>query len=622
MKKTVVLLICFALMITCAFAADSDFVIEGGILKSYTGKDVDIVVPSGVVYVGYSESNASYSAIKNSSVFANKTKIKSITFPESVKYIGWNVLEGATKLETVTFDGAVTNIGSSAFAGCSALKSIDISRVKTLGDGVFYNCESLVQIKAAENTTKTSWYTSNGIFDGCTKLVSVQMIDEIVEDVKNGMFLKDLMSTPWGTSQEQIIVNNCLLKHTTLENNVIIPNAIKNIGHNALDNCPNLTYLSIPKTVLHIYVDKSKLKNCTIVTLKDSAAEQYAIKNGLSVSITDNISGFEPGMSNFSKKQNYRNQFTDVKSTAWYNEYVQKCYEIGLVSGKSDNYFGANDNISISEVITIAARIHSIYNGCDIDLTRADSEAWYVPFVKYAKDNGIAYDFDYYKRPAMRKEIVYILANSLPEKEWETMNNISSLPDVNYTDNIPTAQKSAIFKLYNSGILAGNDEYGTFYPGVAVTRAEVSTIVSKITDKSLRTKISLVNKDIIRNDTTNKIDLNEALPRDLNIQDVMALNGNKSPVYELKAEGTLAYLSGRFSSETVNNVGEAIESLNNIRGLLKITDAREQFVFVKMEDSTTYKLQKAVKGKGIADSYIWVAVNKDKYPVYVMNKMK
>jgi hypothetical protein len=76
-------------------------------------------------------------------------------------------------------------------------------------------------------------------------------------------------------------------------------------------------------------------------------------------------------MGNFTKKKDYKaNQFSDVKSADWYSVYVKKCFELDLVSGKTNNYFGAQDNISVAEVITLASKIHSIYNGADIDLSK------------------------------------------------------------------------------------------------------------------------------------------------------------------------------------------------------------------------------------------------------------
>lgn len=624
MKKLIMLLVCLMMSFSVSFADDSDFVIKNGILTKYTGKDTVIKIPEGVTSIGYGDMGA-YSSETNAGIFGN-SKIKSVTLPESLEYIGWNAFKKCTTLEEVIINSNIKNIGYNAFEGCLNLRSIDLTKVKAIGSSAFYNCTNLTSVKVSGSTLKSSWNSSEGIFEG-TNIKSVEMIGEIVEDYRNGMFLSELMDTSWGKSQSTIFINNCLLKYTTNESNVIIPNNVKVLGHNALDTCPNMRYLSIPKNVTKICIDKTKLTNCDLIVTKYSAGEQYAITNNLTYSVTDTLSGFQVGMSNFTKKQNYAtNQFTDVKASDWYNVYVKKCYELGLVSGKSDNYFGSQDNISIAEVITLAVKINSIYNGTDIDLTRADTEKWYMPYVRYAQKSGIVCDFDYYGRPAMRKEIVQILESSLPDKEWEKINNVTSIPDVNYTDNISSEQKDSIFNFFNAGIVAGNNEYGIFYPGLPVIRAEVSTIVSKIADKSLRAKVSLKASDMVMvngNSTTGTVNINnsKSMPKDLTIDEIMKINDNKKPVYEYKANGEIAYLSAKYSTTKVENAGEAIESLNALRSLLKITDARTEFVFDRMEDSTNYRLQKVVNGKKVSGAYVIVGVNKQNYPIFVLNNL-
>ena len=116
------------------------------------------------------------------------------------------------------------------------------------------------------------------------------------------------------------------------------------------------------------------------------------------------------------------------------------------------------------------------------------------------------------------------------------------------------------------------------------------------------------------------IDKSKAMPKDLTIDEVMKINDNKKPVYEYKSNGELAYLSGKFSTSKVENAGQAIEVLNSLRTLLKIKDSRTEFTFDRMEDSTNYRLQKVVNGKVVSGSYVILGVNKQNYPIFVLNK--
>ncbi|MCL2813164.1 MAG: S-layer homology domain-containing protein, partial [Oscillospiraceae bacterium] len=193
--------------------------------------------------------------------------------------------------------------------------------------------------------------------------------------------------------------------------------------------------------------------------------------------------GEEPSgsMSNFRKLRNYTpGMFTDVDEYSWYGYYQGKvicnAYEYGLMQGNSATTFNPTGNITIAEAITVAARVHSIYS------TGADNftpgEPWYKVYVDYAITNKIiaANDFTDYSRAATRAEMAYIFSRSVPESELAPQNTVNSLPDV----NSGTPYYNAIIMLYKAGVLAGNDDAGTFHPGNNITRAEAAAIISRV----------------------------------------------------------------------------------------------------------------------------------------------
>lgn len=620
MKKIILFFLCMILNFTISFALDSDFKIENGVLIKYTGTSEDIVIPEGVISIGY---NTEYSESVNLNIFGN-TKIRTVTLPQTLQYIGCNAFKDCGYLQEVKFNSTIKNIGRSAFENCKVMRNIDISTVEAIEPFAFYNCVDLSKLKVLASTVKNSTGNNEDIFKDCT-IKDVEIIGEITIDERNAEFLKELLDTSWGKSQNLIFFNNCLLKYSTKESSVSVPNNVIKLGHNVFDECYNMRNLTIPKNVKAIYVESSKLTNCNLIVEKYSVAEQYAKNNNLMHTVNSNLSTVHDGMSNFIKVREYTGtEFNDVNSTDWFYKYVKECYELGLINGKPGNRYGSQDNASIADVISLAAKIHSIYNEKDIDLTKAGNEKWYMPYLRYAESNNIYCEFDYYSRHAMRKEIVQILAGCLPEKEWEYINNVTSIPDVNHTDRISAAQKESIFKFFNSGILAGNNEYGIFYPGLPINRAELSTIISKILNKSLRGKVNLLPSDMVvvnGNETRSvvDIDMNKEMPKDLSIEDITVINDNKKPIFEYKENGEIAHLSGKFSDSKVENAGEAIEMLNSLRGLLKIKDAREEFVFDGMDDSSSYRLQKVSNGIEIKDKYVILIVNKRNYPIFVLN---
>ena len=85
-------------------------------------------------------------------------------------------------------------------------------------------------------------------------------------------------------------------------------------------------------------------------------------------------------LSNFISERSYAGQFTDVPASAWYYENVKTAYELGLVNGSSASTYSPDDNITVAEVQTLVARIHSTYYGNTIAPV---SGAWYTPYIEY-----------------------------------------------------------------------------------------------------------------------------------------------------------------------------------------------------------------------------------------------
>ena len=68
----------------------------------------------------------------------------------------------------------------------------------------------------------------------------------------------------------------------------------------------------------------------------------------------------------FEKVNKYDNNFSDVKDTAWYAENVKTAYELGFMNGKSEGKFDPDGNVTVVEGITMASRLHAIYNGTEV----------------------------------------------------------------------------------------------------------------------------------------------------------------------------------------------------------------------------------------------------------------
>ena len=63
----------------------------------------------------------------------------------------------------------------------------------------------------------------------------------------------------------------------------------------------------------------------------------------------------------FAPLRTYAGEFADVKSGDWFAPSVVSAYEYGLLSGRGNGAFAPGDNVTLAEMLTIAARLRVIY---------------------------------------------------------------------------------------------------------------------------------------------------------------------------------------------------------------------------------------------------------------------
>ncbi len=181
---------------------------------------------------------------------------------------------------------------------------------------------------------------------------------------------------------------------------------------------------------------------------------------------------------NFEKNASYSGQFTDVAKDAWYAGNVKDVYELGLMKGTSDNSFSPKNEMSVAEALTLATRLHSIYNNTTVPASTKAGARWFDTYADYCIANGIISknQFDKYDRPVLSFEMVQIFAACLPKNFYSAKNTVKNVPDV--PENLIFADDVLLF--YNAGILNGNDSKGTFLPMSTITRMRASAIISRI----------------------------------------------------------------------------------------------------------------------------------------------
>ncbi len=180
-------------------------------------------------------------------------------------------------------------------------------------------------------------------------------------------------------------------------------------------------------------------------------------------------------------------QFNDVPSNYWGTPNIAKAFELGLMKGVDDG-FDPKGNVTLAQAITMAARIHSIYTTGSENFVQGTP--WYQVYLDYELKNQLLDEtYSDYNVPATRLQFAAILANALPLEALEPINYVKDdgIPDL----RIWNYHASAVYLLYEAGILTGSGEDHAFSPDANITRAEAAAIITRMADPSLRQSFTL-----------------------------------------------------------------------------------------------------------------------------------
>ena len=242
------LVMCLALVPTAALAADSDFVIEDGVLTVYNGKDVNVVIPDGITSIGRG-------------AFKFRTQVVSVTIPNSVTSIETSAFLGCSNLTSVAIPDSVAEISSSAFEDCSSLPSIILpNRVRSIRTQTFSGCTSLASVTIPNSVTSIE----SNAFSGCTSLTNIT-IPSSVTSVDTSVFQHCTGLTSVSIPDSLTYIGSFMFSGCTSLTNVSIPNGVTSIRNDAFNGCTGLTSVTIPSSVT--YIGYEAFNGCT--ALKD-----------------------------------------------------------------------------------------------------------------------------------------------------------------------------------------------------------------------------------------------------------------------------------------------------------------------------------------------------------------
>lgn len=379
--------------------------------------------------------------------FNGCSSLKEIVFPSSLVTLGERSFDNCMALESIFFSKSIEKIGGSSFANSPILKNIEVDKenpVYFVDDGVLYSDHgSVLVIYPAGKGNE--FVVPDGVTQiGTSAFSSAKALEKVT--FPSSLTIIDKMA----------FYNCAALK------DVVIPEGVTYIGNQAFDYCKSLTEVIIPRSVTTL--GRSSFADC------DSLKKVTYFKN-----VADN----EAFIRNSRDLQKIVIYYDDVLPDDWFAPYTSFMYQTGMMKGVSSSDFDPSSNITYAQAITLAARIHAKFH-CPEEVF-VQSEIWYQVYLDYCIKNNLIKEgeIENLNAPIPREEFVR-LVDVMPQSEYEIMNS-NILPN--------DTEDASVVKFYKAGICVGSDENNTFFSTNLITRAEVSAIVSRMLDKTLRIKV-------------------------------------------------------------------------------------------------------------------------------------
>ena len=263
---------------------------ESGLIQitAWPNAGGDIVIPDNVQIIDINDTSGSVTA-GTYNVFDGNTYITSVTFPPSIKKIGYGAFYSCTALTSITFYGYPDSSGSAqgyngffngdiesnAFSGCNNLTEILLYHSKyTPYTGEEYHFRSFKAIKDYYTSVLTGvptgiqWkYVPYFSLDIDGLIINDQYLDRpggsiVIPESQRVAGVGDRAITAIGHPSDT--ATTAFSGNTNITDITILGNNITNIGINAFKDCTNLTQVQFGSNLKSVHTEA--FRNCTNLT--------------------------------------------------------------------------------------------------------------------------------------------------------------------------------------------------------------------------------------------------------------------------------------------------------------------------------------------------------------------
>lgn len=175
--------------------------------------------------------------------------------------------------------------------------------------------------------------------------------------------------------------------------------------------------------------------------------------------------------------------YTDVSTNDWYYSYVDKASTKQIVNGYEDNTFRPDNTVSLGECIKMIMRYKDIE--CELGANH-----WADNYVQKAYELGLLSQGEYNDNDTLlsRQQVAKLVMLALNEAEVEFDTSI--IPDFGL---IPNSYQPYVKQAYAKGIITGYED-GSFIGDKAISRAELLAVLMRAFDPSCRVQVSTDKK--------------------------------------------------------------------------------------------------------------------------------